>query len=189
MLVKPFVVALLLIAAGPVLAEPLTWRFTYTGFYDMLAERFDPAHTLSGEFTAEDSNDDGIIEFNELQSMLIDGERNYKGCQGEESPYYACGVGPFYFGPGNDLSFSLGEESHDRPRLSGWGHRIDTGDRDWSYRIVDGVEQPYRFYRWTETTVLQVSVVPEPGGWAMLAGGLGALLTSRLARKKSRPSA
>lgn len=49
-------------------------------------------------------NDDPIIDSGELQTMIVYGECNYKCCQGEESSYYACGVGPFYFGPGADLS-------------------------------------------------------------------------------------
>jgi hypothetical protein len=185
---KSIIVALLAFSAGSGSAAPLTWQFTYTGLYDTLAKRFDSTHVLSGEFTGEDRNDDGAIDFAELESMLIYGERNYKGCQGEESPYYACGVGPFYFGPGNDLSFSLGEEFHDRPRLSGRGHRIDTGDRDWSYTIENGEVKPYRYYSWTGATTLQVSVVPEPQRWATLAGGIGVLLAMGAVRMRSRPS-
>jgi hypothetical protein len=184
---KITIATLLFITAGSGIAAPMTWQFTYTGFFDELAGRFAPDHVVSGEFTGEDRNGDGAIDFDELQSMLIYGEKNYKGCQGSESPYYACGVGPFHFGPGNDLSFSLGEESHDRPRLNGRGHTIDTGDRDWSYNIENGVFVPYRFYRWTPATTLQVSVVPEPGGRAMLAGGLAILMTLSAARQRSRP--
>jgi hypothetical protein len=176
--------ASLLLVAGAAAAEPQTWQFTYTGFYNALTGQFEPKRTLAGEFTGEDLNDDLIIDSGELQTMIVYGERNYKGCQGEESPYYACGVGPFYFGPGNDLSFSLGEESHDRMRLQGGGHRIDTGDRDWTYRIVDGVEKPSRDYYWTPRTALQVSLVPEPAAWAMLAGGIGVLLSAGAMRKR-----
>jgi hypothetical protein len=185
---KSIVASLLLISAGPGIAEPLTWQFNYTGFYDMLARQFEPEHVLAGEFSGEDRNSDGVIDSSELASMIVYGERNYKGCQGEESPYHACGVGPFYFGPGNDLSFSLGEESHDRMRLEGSGHSINTGDRDWSYYIENGVEQPYRYYRWTLATTLQVSVVPEPDIRTMLAGGVGMLLTLAALRKRSRVS-
>jgi hypothetical protein len=185
---KSALATLLFISSGAGMAEPLTWQFSYTGFYDVLARRFEPDRVLAGEFSGEDRNGDDVIDSGELESMLIYGERNYKGCQGEESPYHACGVGPFYFGPGNDLSFSLGEESHDRLRQEGGGHRIDTGDRDWSYRIVDGVEQPYRFYRWSVSTMLQVSVVPEPDNWTMLAGGVGVLLTLGALTNRSRRS-
>lgn len=187
MLAKTIVATLLCITAASSNAGPMTWQFTYTGFFDELAGHFAPEHVLSGEFTGEDRNGDGAIDFDELDTMLIYGERNYKGCQGSESPYYACGVGPFHFGPGNDLSFSLGEEFHDRPRLRGRGHTIDTGDRDWSYDIVNGVEVPFRFYRWTPATTLQVTVVPEPGGWAMLAGGLAILMTLSATRKRLQP--
>lgn len=183
---KAIVGALLFFTAEVCSAEPLTWQFTYTGFFDELAGRFNPEQVIRGEFTGEDRNGDGAIVFDELASMIIYGERNYKGCQGEETPYFACGVGPFYFGPGNDLSFSLGIEFHDRPRLNGAGHTIDTDDKDWSYRIENGVFKPYRFFRWTPATTLQVSVVPEPEGWTMLSGGLAALMTLGALRKRSR---
>jgi hypothetical protein len=185
---KCFMASLLLIAAGAGRAEPQTWQFAFTGFYDVLSGRFDPAHVVAGEFSGEDRNGDDVIDSSELTRMLIYGERDYKGCQGDESPYHACGVGPFYFGPGNDLSFSLGEESHDRLRQEGAGHTIDTGDRDWSYQIDHGVEMPYRYYSWTATTALQVSVVPEPGSGAMLAGGTGILLAlAALGKQRRRP--
>lgn len=173
---RMMVASLLLFSSAAGMAAPQTWEFSYTGFYNQLTGRFEPGHVLAGAFTGEDRNDDGVIDAGELSSMLIYGDRDYKTCGGTESPYYACGVGPFYFGPGNDLSFSLGEESHDRLRQEGGGHTVDTGDRDWSYRIVNGVEQPYRFYRWTGTTALQVSLVPEPGERTLLAAGAGLLL-------------
>ena len=157
--------------------------------FDELGGRFDPMHVLAGEFTAEDVNDDGVIDYGELESLQIYGDMNYKECQGQESPYFSCGVGPFYFGPGDELSFSLGVENHDRPRLTGRGHTIDTGDRDWRYTIVNGVIEPSSYYKWTDATTLQIMVVPEPGGWAMLASGVAWLLGSRrMHRHVRRPA-
>lgn len=181
---KPLLASLLTMLAAAAGAAPQTWQFTYTGFYNVLTGQFEPQRVLAGEFSGEDLNDDLVIDNSELQTMIVYGEMNYKACQGNESPYYVCGVGPFYFGPGNDLAFSVGEESHDRMRLQGGGHRIDTGDRDWRYTIENGVENPSRYYSWTLKTALQVSLIPEPDGWAMLAGGLGVLAAAGALRKR-----
>jgi hypothetical protein len=66
----------------------MTWQFTYTGFFDELAVRFLPNHVLSGEFTGEDRNRDSTIDADELTSMLIYGDKDYKQCTDRESPYH-----------------------------------------------------------------------------------------------------
>jgi hypothetical protein len=183
---KNIAACLLSMYAGVSFAAPETWQFTYTGFFDQLAGRFITDHVQRGEFTGEDINHDGIIDTGELTSIIIDGGQNYKTCGGTESPYYVCGVGPFSFTPGGELSFSVGEEFQDRPRLHAAGHRVDTGDRAWSYTIEEGLFVPSQFYRWTPATTLQVSLVPEPAPYAMLVPGLVAAMIFK-ARRSQRP--
>lgn len=172
---KALAAVLLCLAASVAHADTTTWGFTYRGFFDDLAGQFRPDHVLSGQFTGEDANKDGVIEWIELRSMSIDGDRDFRACMGNESPYYVCGVGPFSYTIGGALEFSLGEEAHDRPVQNGWGHRVDTGQRDWTYRIVNGVYEPARSFSWTDATTLQVSVVPEAPPLAMFTLGLLAL--------------
>ena len=183
---KTIAACLLSMCASMSFAAPATWGFTYTGFFDQLAGRFIPDHVLRGEFTGEDIDHNGTIESWELTSIIIDGSQNYATCHGEESPVYVCGVGPFSFTPGGELSFSVGEEFQDRPRLHGSGHRVDSGDRAWTYTIDEGLFVPSQFYRWTPATTLQVSLVPEPAPYAMLVLGLVAAMIFK-ARSSQRP--
>ena len=171
------------VPAGAALAQSSSWAFTYTGFRDREAGVFLPDARLSGTFAGVDTNGDGVLERDELTS-LITGATDYVACASGSNVYYHCGVDAFRFSPDRHLSFSLGEYGQDPEGVVGAGHIVVTGDTVFDYRFTPNASTEHHL-DWTQNTMLAVSLVPEPASKAMLAAGL---LVAGWMRRRGRPT-
>jgi hypothetical protein len=59
---KTVAFAALLAASSAASAATSTWTFTYTGFYDDSSLSFIDDRTISGTFTGNDANLDGVVD-------------------------------------------------------------------------------------------------------------------------------
>lgn len=164
-------------AMGSASAE--VFYFGYKGFYDNVAEAFDPDRWLTGSFVATDADGNGAYFQDELNALEFGALTIGDSCTGT-SDGFECLTG-FSYWPRMGLNFhaiSLAEQP-DSYTATGvfigqyYQHVVATPD---SYTVVD--------LGWTPQTRLYVSTspVPEPGTWAMLGGGLGGLLLARRRR-------
>jgi len=177
----------LLLCSALAQAAPVHWTFSYTGFYDREAGQFLPDMMLSGAFSGEDADGDGVLERPELHSLLV-GDTDYVACAAGSNAYYYCGADRFTFSPSGGLSFSLGAYGSDPEGYVGGGHLIESGGMDYEYRFSPGGNAE-RHLLWTDATVLVMTPVPEAGAWTMLAAGLcvvGAFMHRARLRRRIR---
>ncbi|RZA32613.1 MAG: hypothetical protein EOP92_25130 [Lysobacteraceae bacterium] len=166
-------------------AGPVNWEFTYTGFYTSQTtthrlegtthtEGFLPDARITGAFSGDDDDGDGILELAELDSFVANGTQ-YLWCVANPSPYGRCSIGHFTYALDTQaLSFSGGWNGNDE-FFSGWGGSITSGVSATDYSYSDFVETT-RVYTWTDATRLGFRAlpppVPEPAAGAMALGGL-----------------
>lgn len=164
----------------------VTWNFSYTGFLDQNTGIFSDSYKISGSFSGQDGNRDGYLDKSEISSFVLNGT-DYIGCAADSNQYYQCGTDRFLFRiAGSKLDFAAGIGGTDPEGYIMKGHYFTAGDRETDYLLT-----PYSYsesaYLWTNQTkfsvgkqraplamysLAQVSAVPEPGTWAMLAAGL-----------------
>jgi hypothetical protein len=190
---KTVAFAALLAASSAASAATSTWTFTYTGFYDDSSLSFIDDRTISGTFTGNDANLDGVVDKSEISSLLI-GSTDYVTCGAGGSPYFQCGAESFSYHIGDKkLDFVAGISSSDPEGIAGGAHFYETGKREWEYHYSPGgfVDNSYRWTDETSLTVFaapvsgaEIPAVPEPGTWAMLAAGL--LVVSGASRRRRR---
>lgn len=182
---RNLLLALLASSALPVLAAPVNWEFTYTGFYASLTtthrfegttqtEGFQPDAQLRGAFSGNDDDGDGILELAELDSFDADNTQ-YLWCVQNPSPYGRCSIGHFSFDLDSQaLSFSGSWRGNDE-FFSGWGGSLTSGVSATYYSYSDFTESN-RIYTWTDATTLSFRQlpppVPEPAAGLMALGGL-----------------
>ena len=155
-------------------ATPISWGFSFNGFYDSVSNSFLPQEVISGSFRGEDANGDGLLEKSELFSLVV-GELDYIACAATSNAYYQCGANSFSFSPDEGLSFSVGSYGSDPEGWVGGGRLVTTGDQHYAYDY-NPAETSERHLYWTAETRLTLNSlmapVPEPHTWAMLAAGL-----------------
>ncbi|WP_338770640.1 PEP-CTERM sorting domain-containing protein [Massilia sp. METH4] len=196
-MVKTVAFATLLAASCSVNAAA-TWNFSYTGFLQEDTGIFDGSRSLNGSFSGRDMNRDGYLDRTEISSFFLNGT-DYIGCASSSNEFYKCGTDNFLYKIGGKLEFSAGFNSTDPEGLFSGGHYFTAGDRDLDYQMT-----PYSYaeasYLWTDETAFSIRrgakfqsralegsmamamPVPEPGTWAMLAGGL--LVVTGAARRR-----
>jgi len=134
---------------------PVSWTFSYTGFYDQDAGAFRPELALSGSFSGSDADGDGLLEHGELATLLIGGT-DYVACRSASNASYSCGADSFLFSPGGGLSFSLGAFGSDPEGWVGGGHLIESGNMRHDYAFNPGGSEDHYLY-WTRSTRLQLA--------------------------------
>jgi hypothetical protein len=175
-------------------AQQVTWDFSYTGFFsthrithaidgDSYVEGFEPATQVTGRFSGEDRDRDGIIGLDELTGFMVHG-RDYFPCIENPGPYGRCGIRRFSYDLDGELDFSAGWSGYDE-FYSGWAGSVTSGvhARDYSYGHF---YESTRYLYWTDQTrfdIVQLPV-PEPASGIMAVAGL--MLLARLHRRQRR---
>lgn len=177
--------ALLAGSAWAAHAEPVNRAFTYTGFYasQTTTHRFEgtthtegflPDAQITGAFSGNDEDGDGILELDELSSLVAD-DTQYLWCVQNPSPYGRCSIGHFSYDLGSQALSFAGSWNGNDEFFSGWGGAISTGASATFYSYSDFAEST-RTYTWTDATRLSFTQlpppVPEPAMGAMALGGL-----------------
>jgi hypothetical protein len=177
--------ALAAAVALPVHAQT-TWEFSYTGFSD--GQTFHPEYHLSGFFSGEDADHDGVIEQAELQSFYWDGT-SYALSGEDYCPPVRCELQSFSYRLDGQLDFSTAWRYSDE-LSSSFGSTVAgnyTGSGGW----VGGGPIGSSTWYWTGQTQFAINPppVPEPAGAAMLVAGLLAAAGPRMLRHARRQRA
>lgn len=170
-------------------AAPISWGFSFTGFYDQEAGIFLTDERITGSFKGNDLDADGLLEKEELLALVV-GEIDYIACAASSNAYYQCGATAFSFSPDAGLNFSAGSYGSDPEGWVGGGRLITVGDMHYAYDYNPGGTHE-RHLLWTSDTRLTImSQAPEPGTWAMLAAGLAGIAwrVRRQAAKSPTPA-
>ncbi|WEF31095.1 PEPxxWA-CTERM sorting domain-containing protein [Pseudoduganella chitinolytica] len=170
-----------------------TWQFSYVGFLDEENWIFAQDYTISGSFTGNDGNNDGVIELGEITQFVLNGT-DYLACA-SGSPFNYCGTDRFRYELGGALDFSAGTAMSDPEGYHGGGYVVRAGIEEYSYRNTPYSHTRSGAYLWTEDTKFSIRsmssggvtpAVPEPGTWVMILTGL-ALVGGVARRRKSEP--
>ena len=156
-------------AAAP--ADPISWGFSFAGFYDQEADAFLTDETINGSFKGNDLDSDGLLEKDELLALVV-GETDYIACAAGSNAWYTCGATAFSFSPDAGLSFAVGSYGSDPEGWVGGGRLITTGDLHYAYDFNPGGTHERHLYWTSDTRLTLISQAPEPGAWAMLGVGL-----------------
>jgi len=168
--------------AGP--SNTISWGFSFNGFFDSVSNTFLPDEVIAGSFQGSDLDHDGLLEKDELLSLVV-GELDYVACAAGSNDYYQCGATSFSFSPDAGLHFSVGSYGQDPEGWVGGGRLITTGDQHYAYEFNPNTTTERHLYWTSDTRLTMLSQAPEPHTWAMLAAGLAGL-TWRARRRTGR---
>ncbi|NHZ34563.1 PEP-CTERM sorting domain-containing protein [Massilia rubra] len=183
-MLKPSLLIAAALLAGSAQAGSTLSQFTYTGFFHEEAGQFLPNAQIYGYFETEDLNGNGVLERNEVTSFVLNGQQYAAGCGPE---VFMCGLFEFSYAPGAALSFSTSWSTDPWGEFGVAGGQAVSGIEVKEYSYWMGNSASYTL-RWTEDTLFEISPVPEPATYGMLALGLGVLAwrSRRLARSGTR---
>ncbi|NHZ78794.1 PEP-CTERM sorting domain-containing protein [Massilia sp. CCM 8695] len=179
--------AALACCAATAQAVPSKFTFSYTGFFDKEADRFDPAAVIAGSFIADDLNRDGLFSANELISFKYNDSNDYIGCGVGDQYFWHCTIERFGYRIGGPLKFFTTWSTADV------GYQINsstiTGE-EYVYNYRSANHSQTHSLLWTGQTALVVSAlnpVPEPSSLALVvlgAAGAGAASHGGARRRK-----
>ncbi len=168
---KLFSTGALLLCCTAAHADPISWGFSFNGFYDSVSNSFLPDETISGSFKGNDLDGDGTLRKDELLSLVV-GELDYVACAPTSNAYYFCGATGFSFSPDGGLHFAVGSYGSDPEGWVGGGRLITTGDQHYAYEFNPATTTERHLYWTSETQLTMMSQAPEPHAWLMLVAGL-----------------
>lgn len=163
-----------------------TWNFAYAGFYFTAevpwwdtppASEFRPDLRISGSFSGEDLNHDGLLVHGELTSVRTLGY-DFKACESDDRPYTSCGVGrDFNFRIADKhLTMNVGSYSYDEAVSWSISFSTATGYSQGTTYPNHSVSENWHV---TDRTLVAIDAVPapvpEPETYAMMGIGLAAL--------------
>lgn len=155
-------------------SDTISWGFSFSGFYDSVSNSFLPEEVITGSFKGHDLDSDGLLEKDELLSLVV-GELDYIACAAGSNAYYTCGASGFSFSQDAGLHFSVGSYGQDPEGWVGGGRLITTGDQHYAYEFNPNTTAERHLYWTSDTRLTMMSQAPEPSTWAMLAAGLAGL--------------
>ena len=173
--------ALLVAAAATITAAALATsahaattisQFTYTGFFHEEGGQFLPNASIHGYFETDDLNANGVLERDEVTSFVLRGQEYVGWRCGPEVAM--CGLWEFSYTPGASLNFytSWSTDPWNEAGVAGGTARSGVEIKEFSYWMGNSATYTLRF---TEDTIFEISPVPEPATYGMLALGLGVL--------------
>lgn len=171
--------AALAACAAAAQAGPIEFQFSYTGFYDKVSDRFDPAALIAGSFIADDLNRDGLFAKEELISFKHNGSNDYIGCGVGDQYYWKCTIDRFGYRVGGPLKFATTWSITD---VSYQVSSATITGEEYVYNYRSGNVVDNRGWLWTGQTAFAIKAlnpVPEPFSLALVALGAAAMGAAR----------
>jgi hypothetical protein len=147
-------------------ADSVSYTFSFTGFFHEQSAQWLPNASLTGSFEGDDINRNGLYELGELSSFTI-GEQPYiGGCREAD----ICGLFEFSYSRRGTLDFHASWGVFDENFEAYAGGSVRTGEYARSFSPSGS-----QTYYWRPETTFNISPIPEPAVFAMLALGLSVI--------------
>lgn len=164
-------------------AAEQNWSFSYTGMYlsQWRGDEFwDANKVMSGMFSGNDSNHDGVLTRNEVTHFTIDGTGlDFANCANSDM-YFTCNLA-------DNFRFQIGVNppvffAHSFEVIEGEGlYQNDYRQSGHNYHVTPWLNAGGNGSDWMVTSATrfvingQTAPVPEPESWAMMLAGMGLL--------------